>query len=99
MIIVTSTGIRLRNFVPLLVILIAAYGASLWFANESLSIVSTVMLSACLAIFGSVHLARSYRKKSLEPAGMIVAINFVLTVVLGFFLLRVLADFVVSQWV
>lgn len=89
---------HIKKFVPLLIMLITAFCASLWFAHEGLSITSSVMLAGCVALIGSVHLARAYQRKRIENGTPIIGINFVLTTVLAYFLLRVLADFVVPVW-
>ena len=93
-----AARINARSFIPLLIFLCGAYGVSLWLANEALSILSSVMLAGCIAIFGSIYLARGYREKNVGGSGVIVAINFILTTILGFFLLRVLADVIVNSW-
>lgn len=91
----TFADFKTKNLVPLLVVLVIAYVAGIAFRHESLSIVASIMLSGCLAIFGSVYLARGFRKKGIGNVNVLVVINFVLTTVLVYFLLRAVADLVV----
>lgn len=90
--------VNLRSLIPLVVLFGAAFILSLFLANEPLSIVSSIMLAGVVSVFSSVHLARAYERKGLGFVPAVAGINFVLTLVAGYFVLRVLADYVVPAW-
>lgn len=89
-----SQSLTPKKLMPLFVMLVVVYVATLAFRFEPLVVGVTVFLAGWAALLGSVYLRIAIAEKGAGFQVAAVIANFVLTAVLTFLLLKLLADVV-----
>lgn len=87
-----SQSLTPKKLMPLFVMLVVVYVATLAFRFEPLVVGVTVFLAGWAALLGSVYLRMAIVDKGAGFQVAAVVANFVLTAVLTFLLLKLLAD-------
>lgn len=87
----TTWSLTPKKTLPVLVMLVVVYAASVIFSIESLIVGVTVFLAGWLAIVSTfLHQSSMQKTQRIHPA--VLVLNFALAAVLFFFILKWIAD-------
>ena len=87
----TTWSLTPKKTLPVLVMLVVVYAASVIFSIESLIVGVTVFLAGWLAIVSTfLHQSSMQKAQRIHPA--VLVLNFALAAVLFFFILKWIAD-------
>ena len=88
----TTWSLTPKKTLPVLLMLVVVYAASVIFSIESLIVGVTVFLAGWLAIVSTSFLHRSSMQKGKRAHPAVLILNFALAAVLFFFILKWAAD-------
>ena len=89
----TTWSLTPKKTLPVLLMLVVVYAASVIFSIESLIVGVTVFLAGWLAIVSTTFLHQSSMQKTQRIHPAVLVLNFALAAVLFFFILKWIADF------